>query len=136
MNTIATLFRWGALCAALVSSWPLGAQPLTVPVPVRVEVEALLERLQSSGCAFERNGTRHTAAEAREHLLNKLAYLERRNAVQSTEAFIEQGASRSSSSGKAYRVLCAGVPASESGTWLRAELQRMRAASKASATGH
>lgn len=126
MSTAATLLRCCALCAALVLPWPLGAQPL----PVRAEIEALLQRLQSSGCEFERNGSRHTAAEAREHLLSKLSYLERRNAVQSTEQFIELGASRSSSSGKPYRVLCAGVPAVESGAWLRAELQRLRAAAR------
>ena len=53
--------------------------------------------------------------------------------VQTAEQFIDKGASTSSTSGKAYLVRCAGKAPVESGQWLKAELQQLRAAHGASA---
>lgn len=99
------------------------------PSPARAEIEALLARLQSSGCSFNRNGSWHDAAEARDHLLRKLAYLEDRNLVQTTEQFIERAASASSMSGRPYLVKCGGAAPVESRAWLGAQLQALRAGS-------
>jgi hypothetical protein len=103
------------------------AAPL--PPAARAEVDALIARLAASNCEFNRNGRWHSGAEARAHLLGKLQALEDRNLVNSAEQFIERGASTSSVSGKAYRVRCAGQAPVESAQWLKAELQRARAAS-------
>lgn len=114
---------------ALALAGALQAQP--APVPVRAEVELLLGRLAASGCEFQRNGSWHNAAQAASHLRGKLDYLERRQGLKSTEQFIDQGASSSSTSGKPYLVKCGDKPALESRNWLLAELQLIRAASGA-----
>jgi len=106
----------------------LGTNAAPLPPAARAEVDALLARLQSSGCEFNRNGSWHAGAEAKAHLLKKLDVLERKDLVQTTEQFIERGASSSSMSGKAYLVRCAGKAPVESAQWLKAELQRLRAA--------
>ena len=108
-----------------------GAAPL--PAPARAEVDALLARLQSSGCEFNRNGSWYAGGEARAHLLKKLEALEGKDLVKTTEQFIERGASTSSMSGKPYLVRCAGKAPVESGQWLKAELQQLRAPRAASA---
>lgn len=107
------------------------AQAVPVAPPVRAEIDALLGRLQASGCQFNRNGSWHNAAEARTHLLRKLDYLEGKNLVSSTEQFIEQAASKSSSSGKPYLVRCGQAAAVESGPWMSSELKSIRAAAPA-----
>ena len=95
--------------------------------PVRAEIEALLARLESSGCQFHRNGSWHSPAEARSHLLRKLEYIEDRGTVQSAEQFIEIAASKSSWSGKPYSVQCGAEAAVDSQQWLRRQLAIFRA---------
>ncbi|MDN3919236.1 DUF5329 family protein [Roseateles violae] len=121
--------RAAALFAALLLAGG-AAQAAPLPPPVRAEVDALLDRLQRSGCQFGRNGSWYEAGEARAHLLKKLAYLEDKNLVASSEDFIERAATRSSVSGQAYLVRCGGSQAApvESRAWLSAELKALRAA--------
>ena len=119
-SVLATLL----VCCALAHAEPVAA-------PVRAEIDALLARLQASACQFNRNGSWHSAADARTHLLRKLDYLEGKNLVRSTEQFIEQGASKSSSSGKPYLVRCGQAAVLESGPWLTAELKSIRTAARA-----
>jgi hypothetical protein len=97
----------------------------------RAEIDGLLVRLEASGCEFNRNGSWHTAAEAKAHLLEKLKYLENRDLVQTTEQFIELGASRSSMSGEPYLVKCGKGTPVQSGHWLRSQLQDVRSAGRA-----
>jgi hypothetical protein len=103
------------------------AQAAPLPAPARAEVDALLARLQSSGCQFNRNGSWYNGAEARAHLLRKLEYLENKNMVRSAEQFIELGAATSSTSGKPYLVKCGTAAPVESKAWLGAELKAIRA---------
>lgn len=112
--TIATTIAMGAASAA------------PMPAPARAEVEALLGRLQASGCQFNRNGTWYSGAEAKDHLQRKLEYLEKKDMVRSAEQFIELGATASSSSGKAYIVRCGSAAPMESKAWLGAELKAIR----------
>jgi len=97
--------------------------------PVKAEIDALMERLQASGCQFNRNGSWYSGAEAKGHILRKLEYLEGKRTVQNAEQFIELAASRSSSSGKAYQVKCGNEPPFESQVWLNKQLSIIRAAS-------
>ena len=108
---------------------------ISAPLPpaARAEVDALLARLQSSGCEFNRNGSWYAGADAKAHLLKKLDYLEGKGMVRTAEQFIELGASTSSMSGKLYLVRCAGKAPVESAQWLKAELQAVRVARAASA---
>jgi hypothetical protein len=113
------------LVATVASAAPL-------PPAARAEIDALMNRLQSSGCEFNRNGSWYAGAEAKAHLLKKLDYLEGKDMVATAEQFIDKGASTSSTSGKAYLVRCAGKAPVESGPWLKAELLQLRAARAAS----
>ena len=119
-----------ALTLSLLAATTALAAPL--PPTARAEVDALLSRLQSSGCEFNRNGSWHSGADAKAHLLKKLDYLERKNLVNSAEQFIERGATGSSMSGKPYLVRCTGKATVESAQWLKAQLAQLRAAKAAS----
>jgi hypothetical protein len=118
------LLLLGCLFVAAAAAAPLAPA-------ARTEIDALLTRLETSGCEFNRNGTWYTGAEARPHLLRKLKYLEDRGAVQSTEQFIELAASGSSMSGQPYLVRCANAAPLKSATWLLSQLQAMRSAAAA-----
>lgn len=122
--------RAALLLLGCVLTATVGAAPL--PTPARAEVDALLARLQSSGCEFNRNGSWYSGADAKAHLLKKLDYLESKDLVKTAEQFIERGASGSSMSGKPYLVRCAGKAPVESARWLAAELQQLRASRAAS----
>ena len=94
---------------------------------VRTEILSLLQRLQDSGCEFNRNGSWYSGAEARAHLLKKLDYLESHDAsLKRSEDFIQQAASTSSMSGKPYLVRCAAAAPVESKAWLNQELGKLR----------
>jgi hypothetical protein len=104
---------------------------LAGPSPARPEIDALLLRLQSSGCSFNRNGSWYEARDARAHLVKKLEYLEDRNLVQTTEQFIDRAATGSSLSGKPYLVRCGSAQPVESRTWLTQQLKALRASAAA-----
>jgi hypothetical protein len=106
------------------------ASAASTPAPVRTEIEALLGRLEASGCEFNRNGTWYKSTEAKTHLLRKLEYIEGRTTLKNTEQFIEIVASSSSSSGKAYQVRCQGATPTLSAQWLKVELEALRTAGK------
>jgi hypothetical protein len=103
-----------------------GSARAQLPSAARAEVEALLSGLASSGCEFNRNGTWYDAVTAKAHLLRKLEYLEKKNALHTTEQFISLGASSSSTSGKPYQVRCNNAPAMDSGEWMRGRLRALR----------
>ena len=98
--------------------------------PVRAEIELLLSKLQASGCEFNRNGSWYSGAEAKDHLLRKLEYIEGRSTVQSTEQFIELAAAKSSSSGQPYQVKCGAEAPADSQVWLAKQLGVVRAAGR------
>jgi len=93
---------------------------------VNQEISELLSRLESSQCEFNRNGTWYAPEKARNHLERKLAYIEARGDLKSTEQFIELAATRSSFTGRAYQVRCPSSPAVSSQTWLMGILKDMR----------
>ena len=112
-----------ALLAAALAFCALAAAQ---PAPARAEIDALLDRLQASGCQFERNGQWYESAEAKAHLQRKLEYVERRRALQSAEQFIDLIGSSSSSSGEPYRVKCGSAAPVQSRQWLTRELATLR----------
>lgn len=125
-----TFFSSLLLLLLLLFAFALQAGAAPLPAPARSEVEALLSALEKSGCEFNRNGSWYSGAEAKNHLLRKLDYLEGKNLVQTAEQFIERGASSSSSSGKAYLVRCGNTAAVESRKWLEMQLGVLRAAGR------
>jgi hypothetical protein len=121
------------LLAILLTCFAIATTAAAAPLApaARAEIDALMSKLEASGCEFNRNGDWYPATEARSHLLRKLKYLEDKGMVQSTEKFIELAASASSMTGQPYLVRCGhGVPV-QSGTWLRSQLQALRSAGQA-----
>ncbi|MBL8492246.1 MAG: DUF5329 domain-containing protein [Rhodocyclaceae bacterium] len=112
-----------AVALLLAAPRPAGAEPSPT---ARQEIAHLFDYLEQSGCRFNRNGAWHSPTEARSHLDRKYQYLAGKGLADTAEAFIEGAASRSSLSGKAYQVQCAGGPALDSGAWFREELARYR----------
>ena len=101
------------------------AQP--VSDQTKVEISYLMDYLKGSGCQFNRNGSWYTASEAVDHLNKKYEYLQKKELVSSTEDFINRAATESSMSGKPYHVKCGTSTEVESGTWLKAALDKYRA---------
>jgi Family of unknown function (DUF5329) len=92
----------------------------------RKEIEHLISHLASSGCQFNRNGSWYNASRAVSHLKRKYEYLDERKLVPTAEAFIENAASQSSSSGKPYLVKCNDQQEVKSADWFSKELQAFR----------
>jgi hypothetical protein len=119
-----------ALGLALAGSTPLGGvraqDRQAVPIDARIEISFLLGYVEGSTCAFYRNGTWHAAAAAQAHLRSKYGLLAARRQIGSAEDFIDKVATRSSLTGEAYAVRCAGSPDISSDVWFRAELARLR----------
>jgi len=121
---IATSLRLAPVLALLLGS----AHAVPTAPAVRTEIQGLLQRLQDSGCEFNRNGSWYSGAEARSHLLKKLDYLESHDAaLKRSEDFIQQAATSSSMSGKPYLVRCSAAAPVESKVWLTQELTKLRA---------
>jgi hypothetical protein len=114
--------------AVLLATLPLAAaaQPAAIPARTQAEIEHLFQFISGSNCKFERNGSWHDMVAAREHVDMKYQVLRGRGQIDSTEAFIDGAASKSSLSGKDYLVQCSGAPIVPSRTWLRDELARFR----------
>jgi hypothetical protein len=116
----------------LLSFVILSAIPFTVakaqPSPtVRTEIDYLLQYIQTSGCSFYRNGSWYDSARATAHLQSKYDYLAARQSIGSAEDFIDKAATKSSLSGKPYKIRCGTDREVESGPWLRQALAQYRA---------
>ncbi|NGN96308.1 DUF5329 domain-containing protein [Grimontia sp. S25] len=101
-----------ALAAAALVSIPASAS-------VKNDVEYLIAQMKSSDCTFIRNGSEYDNLQAAEHLQNKWEYAEDR--VTSTEIFINEVASKSWFTGRAYQVKC-GEETQTSQQWLTEQL--------------
>jgi hypothetical protein len=87
-------------------------------------IEHLLNYIQTSNCAFIRNGTTHDAKEAAAHVRKK--YEAVKNKIRTPEQFVDYVAARSSKSGQPYRVQCNGARPQAARDWLLQELSRYR----------
>jgi hypothetical protein len=101
-----------------------------LPETAKQEIEQLLNKLESSNCQFNRNGSWYTSKEAKTHLQKKLEYLVDKGEITSSDQFIELAATKSSMSGKHYYVQCAGAPQTESNIWLSSQLKQIRQLAK------
>jgi len=96
------------------------------PATTTAEISQLMHFIRSSGCEFKRNSTWHTPAQAVELLQKKHDYMLLWGEIPNTEYFINEAATRSSSSGDAYHVRCVGTQQQESREWLNEALARLR----------
>jgi len=106
-----------------VAGGPAPAQPAA---GAEREIAALIDGLAQSSCRFSRNGSWYDGARAAEHLRRKYDYLRKRELADTSEQFIERAASRSSVSGRAYRVACPGEPERDAGPWFLQRLELLR----------
>ena len=109
-------FWFTALCLLVFSAPSFATQ-------AEAEITHLLDFIARSGCTFIRNGSEYPAPEARSHMEMKYDYGKEK--ITRAEQFIEYIATKSSLTGRPYRVRCEGreQPTSE---WLSAELERYR----------
>lgn len=101
-----------------------GAATADVPEAEAHEVRHLLEYLRTSDCSMERNGERHSAVDAYVHVKKKYDYF--RGRISTSEEFIEYAATKSTMTGRYYRVLCPGEPPKRARDWFLEELLRYR----------
>ena len=94
---------------------------------VPAEIDYLLQSIGNSECTFIRNGERHDAEEAEQHL--RMKYSKARRFAPSSEKFIERLASKSYLSKKPYFIECPGQEQVPSGDWLMQRLEEYRASS-------
>src|SRR5690606_41981423 len=92
------------------------------------ETAALIEAVGESGCRIQRNGRWQPPAAAQAHLQRKLETARRRGLHGGAEDFIARIASRSSLTGRVYRVRCGDGPEQPASDWFDARLQRLREA--------
>lgn len=91
------------------------------------EIDALIDRVaHAKGVVFLRNGTGHTAAEAAAHLQRKRKAAGDR--IRTPEQFIARLGTRSSITGKPYRVRLPDGREMDSAAWLAGLLREVRAA--------
>lgn len=120
----------------LAASWPQVLVLLVLAAPAALarppapdadaEIRALIAHLGDSDCRFQRNGRWYDAGDARAHLQRKYDWARKRGLSADAEAFIDQAASRSSVTGRAYRVACPGQAEREASAWFHALLDRLR----------
>ncbi|KRG47866.1 hypothetical protein ARC20_02800 [Stenotrophomonas panacihumi] len=105
-----------------------GIAPVAAAAPADADagIHALIDALATSPCKFQRNGSWYDGARAAAHLQRKYDYLRQRDQAGTPEQFIERAASRSSVSGRAYRVACPGQPEQDAAAWFQQQLQAQR----------
>jgi hypothetical protein len=116
------IVRWLSLLVLICCAGQLAA---ALDETAQREIDYLLTHLETSECRFFRNGKWYDADRARRHLEKKLAWLAKRDLVDSAEQFIERAASESSRSGEPYLVHCGGR-VMLSAAWLTQQLQAFR----------
>lgn len=88
------------------------------------EITHLLDFVANTACKYERNGTLYGGIEAQAHIKKKYQYF--MDKIISAEDFIKYSATRSTMSGKKYKILCADIPVQNSADWLLDELKKFR----------
>jgi hypothetical protein len=95
-----------------------------VPQNQRKEVRHLLEFVKTSACFVSRNGSKHNGKSAAKHMGKKYKHF--RDDIKTTEDFIRLSATKSTMSGKLYKVTCPGQTTINTHDWLLSELKAFR----------
>ena len=88
------------------------------------EIAHLLGFVETTKCTYERNGTMHTGKDAVKHISQKYEHF--KDDIHSAEDFIKYSATKSTMSGKFYRIHCDGLQVVNSQDWLLTELANYR----------
>lgn len=90
------------------------------------EINHLIDFVEKTSCKYERNGSMHTGADAKEHIVKKYEYFKEKGKINSAEDFIKYSATKSELSGNKYKVHCPGTATQYSSDWLLSELKEYR----------
>lgn len=101
---------------------------LSVAASADQEVSHLISFIKQSKATFIRNSNEHNSEEAAEHLAMK--YRKAKRYAKTADDFIDNLASKSSWSGKAYTVILPDSSTLTASKWLTDELARFRAIEK------
>ena len=93
---------------------------------VSTEITQLISFVENSNCKFNRNGRWYSGEEAAKHISKKYLYVKKRGLIKTAEDFIHYAASKSSMSGKVYKVQCNDRELITCSDWLTAELKNYR----------
>jgi hypothetical protein len=88
------------------------------------EIHHLLRFVETTQCKYERNGKQQNGVDAVAHIKKKYDYFE--DDIDTAEDFIELSATKSTMSGKAYKVHCPDEDVITSKKWLLDELAAFR----------
>ncbi len=111
-----------------LSILPLYAFAKEIPTKVQDQIDHLLVFIADSECQFLRNGKWYDSSEAAKHIKRKYKYVRDKGLVSNAEDFVKYSATKSSLSGRKYRVQCVGAPEMDSSDWLLTELSTYRSA--------
>ena len=92
----------------------------------QMQIDHLLKFISQSACQFNRNGDWYEASEAAKHINKKYQYVLKKGLIENAEDFIKYSATKSSMSGKAYKVKCGSDKEITSQNWLITELKTFR----------
>lgn len=95
-----TTYCWAALLMLILMTGTTLASDRSPKT--EAEIAFLLDHVRNANMSFIRNEQQHTPEEAYDHMQAKLRHFDRR--IDTTEAFIDYAASRSTLSGRDYRV--------------------------------
>lgn len=90
----------------------------------KLEIEHLLSFVKNSTCKIIRNGDLHKGSEAVTHIKRKYDHF--KNDINTAEQFIEYAATKSTFSGRHYKVKCDEKKPFKTEKWLLEELQNFR----------
>jgi len=85
------------------------------------KIEYLLDSIGDSSCVFIRNGKEHDAAAAEDHL--RMKYRRGKKWITDADSFISRLATKSSFSGRPYRIRCPGQGTIATADWLNQMLR-------------
>ena len=88
------------------------------------EINHLLEFVANTSCQYERNGNVYDGARAEKHIKKKYDYF--KDKINSAEDFIKYSATKSTMSGKQYKIHCDSMATQNSSDWLLNELKKYR----------
>ena len=96
----------------------------TATADTQQEINHLLEFVASTSCQYERNGSVYDGVRAEKHIKKKYEYF--KDKINSAEDFIEYSATKSTMSGKQYKIHCDNMATQNSSDWLLNELKVYR----------
>lgn len=103
---------------------PLCALAQSTDLSAEEEIQLLITKVENSACTFHRNGGTHSAVDAADHIRLKLRRGSRH--AKTSQSFIDRLASKSSLSGRPYKIECDQGELILMKTWLDTELQAIR----------